>query len=328
MNGANELSRRSFMGKSAVGAAALAFSTPILKETAHASATKPKYPLRLSACGGLLGQRKEGIQIFQNAYEIGLDGVSPSFYRDPTNSESLRRRDTQIAYRDAALQYGIQINSLMAGGRIKSEPDSTVVLLDAIECARNLGARVILLALLYEGFPKTNEEYKRVIAVLKELALKAADEGVVFGLECSGSAIEQLRIIDGVNHPSVRIYYDFFNAMHFEYEPLKEIPILGDAICEFHVKNGQHYMWENIEGADNPEVPGKKYHNLDHPAIAREIEKLGYRGWLTLETSVLSGDRIADTKRNVDYVRRVYEIVAAQRSQCSGDRQNSKAGAS
>jgi len=116
--------------------------------------------------------------------------------------------------------------------------------------------------------------------------------------------------------------------MHFEYEPLKEIPILGDAICEFHVKNGQHYMWENIEGADNPEVPGKKYHNLNHPAIAREIEKLGYRGWLTLETSVLSGDRIADTKRNVDYVRRVYEIVAAQRSQCSGDRQNSKAGAS
>jgi sugar phosphate isomerase/epimerase len=308
MKHGKEFNRRNFMRQSAVGATTLAFSTPILQETAYASDTKSKYPLRLSACGGLLGQRKEGIQIFQNAYEIGLDGVSPSFYRDMTNPNSLRRKDTQIAYRDAALQYGIQINSIMAGGRIKSEPDSTVGLLDAIECARNLGARVILLALLYEGFPKTDEEYKRVIAVLKELALKAADEGVVFGLECSGSAEQQLRIIDGVNHSSVRIYYDFFNAMHFEYEPLKEIPILGDAICEFHVKNGQHYMSENIEGADNPEVPGKKYHDLNHPAIAREIEKLGYKGWLTLETSVLSGDRIADTKRNVEYIRKVYDI--------------------
>jgi sugar phosphate isomerase/epimerase len=96
--------------------------------------------------------------------------------------------------------------------------------------------------------------------------------------------------------------------MHFEYEPLKEIPILGDAICEFHVKNGEHYMWENIEGVDNPEVPGKKYHDLNHPAIAQEIKKLGYKGWLTLETSVLSDDRIADTKRNVEYIRRVYDI--------------------
>jgi len=184
--------------------------------------------------------------MFENAYKIGLDGVSPSFYRDLANPNSLRRKDTQIAYRNAALQYGIQINSIMAGGRIISEPDSTIGLLDAIVCARNLGARVVLLALLYEGFPKTDEEYKRVISVLKELASKAGDEGVVFGLECSGSAEEQLRIIDGVNHPSVRIYYDFFNAMHFEYEPLKEISILGDAICEFHVKNGQHYMIPDI----------------------------------------------------------------------------------
>ena len=51
-------------------------------------------------------------------------------------------------------------------------------LLDAIECARNLLARVIPLVLPYEDFPNSDEEYKRVIAVLKELALKAADEEV------------------------------------------------------------------------------------------------------------------------------------------------------
>jgi len=291
---------------SALGAAA--FAVAAAESDMAAGGRSEKYPLRLSACGGLLGQRQEGIKIFENAYRIGLNGVSPSFSRDLANPRSLRHRDVQLAYRDASLQYGVQINSIMAGGRIKSDPACVVALLDAVDCARNLGASVILLALLYEGFPKTDEEFKQVVSVLSELARKAGDEGVTFGLECSGSAQEQLRIIEEVNQPSIKIYYDFFNAMHFEYEPLREIPVLGKTICEFHVKNGQHFMWENIEGADNPEVPGKKYHDLNHPAIAQEIKKLGYRGWLTLETSVLTGDRIADTRKNVEYVRRVYDI--------------------
>ncbi len=308
MNNSEKINRRGFIKKSSVGAAGLAFSTQIVPDISYAQETKSKYPLRLSACGGLLGQRKDNAGILETAYKAGLDGVSPSFRSNLNDPNSLRRRDVQLAYRDAALQYGIQINSLMAGGRIVSESSPMVGLIDSVKCARNLGADVILLALLYSGFPSTDEEYKRVIDALKELAPVAGDEGVVFGLECSGSAEEQLRIIEGVNHPSVKIYYDFFNAMHFEHEPLREIPILGDAICEFHVKNGGYYMSDNIEGVDNPEEAGKKYHDLNHPEIAKAIKKIGYKGWLTLETSSPSGDRMADLKKNIEYIRRVYDI--------------------
>ena len=130
----------------------------------------------------------------------------------------------------------------------------------------------------------------------------------MFGLECSGSAEEQLRIIEGVNSPSVKIYYDFYNAMYFGYEPLKEIPILRDTICEFHVKNGKHFMSENIEGLDHPRIKGRKIKGFNHPAIAAEIKKIGYKGWMTLETSSPSGDRIADLIEDIRYVRRVYDI--------------------
>jgi len=302
-----KLNRRSFIKRTAVGAAGLPLFTQIGKEKINAREAKPKYPLRLSACCSSLRQRAK-LEAVESAYKVGLDGVSMRFIYDLNDPSSLRHRSVQIVFRDACLQYGIQINSLMVGALIKSEPNSIVWVLDSIKCARNLGANVILLALLRQGFPSTDEEYKRVIAVLKELAPKAGDEGIVLGLECSGSAAEQLRIIEGVKHPSVKIYYDFYNAMHFGYEPLKEIPILGNTICEFHVKNGSHLMREKIEGLDHPRIKGRKIEGFNHPAIAEEIKKIGYKGWLTLETSVITGDPIADTIDNVDYIKKVYDI--------------------
>ena len=67
-------------------------------------------------------------------------------------------------------------------------------------------------------------------------------------------------------------------------------------------------MDKNIEGEDNPAYPGRKYHDLNHPEIAKAIKKIGYKDWLTLETSVITGDPIADTIKNVDYIRKVYNI--------------------
>ncbi len=307
MTNPEKLDRRGFIKKSVLGTAGLAVSTQIRTDRTYVQETKSKYPLRLSACCSSLRQRAK-VEAVESAYKAGLDGVSVRFNYDLKDPASLRHRKVQLKYRDASLQYGIQINSLMVGARIKSEPNSIVWVMDSIKCARNLGAKVILLALLRSGFPSADEEYKRVIEVLKELAPKASEDGIVFGLECSGSAEEQLRIIEGVNHPSVKIYYDFFNAMHFGYEPLKEIPLLGDAICEVHVKNGRHFMSENIEGEDNPAYPGRKYNDLNHPAIAKEVKKIGYKEWLTLETSVITGDPIADTIKNVDYIRKTYNI--------------------
>jgi sugar phosphate isomerase/epimerase len=199
----------------------------------------------------------------------------------------------------------------MGGGSPNSNPRAVIYAVEAIKCARNLGANVVLLALLRRGFPATDEEYERVILALKEVAPYAAEDGIALGLECSGSADDQLRIIKGVDHPAVMIYYDVYNAMHFGFAPLQEIPKLGDTICEFHIKNGRNRMRVNIEGMDHPRISGAKIENFNHPALAAAIKATGYKGWLTLESPILSDEPLEDVRDNVAYVREVYQMPDA-----------------
>ena len=302
--------RRDFLKKSVAGAAGVAFLTQIDKGKSSTGDIKPQTPLLLSACCSSFGKATTKVEAVEAAYKSGLDGISMRFIYDLNNPDALRHKNVQIKFRDACMQYGVQINSLLVGGLVKSDPNAIVWVMDSILCARNLGAKVILLALLRNGFPATDEEYKRVIALFKELGPKAAEEGIVFGLECSGSVQDQLRIIEGVNHPSVKIYYDYFNAMHFGFDPLKEIPVLGNNVCEIHVKNGPKLMREDLKGTPRSgSSAGEKYPELNHPEIAKAIQKIGYKGWLTFETSSPSGDNIADMKDNVEYSRNVFNIL-------------------
>jgi L-ribulose-5-phosphate 3-epimerase len=309
MVSAKNLNRRGFLKKSVTGAAGAALLTRSEGFINYSVDEKPKYPLRLSACCSSFGEARTKLEAVEAAYKSGLDGISMRYLYDLNNPEALRHKNMQHAFREASLQYGVQINSLMVGGLIRADPASSVWVMDSIECARNLGAGVILLALLRNGFPGTDDEYKLLIGTLKELGHKAADEGITIGLECSGSAQEQMRIIDGVNLPSVKIYYDYFNAMHFGYEPLEEIPVIGEHICEYHVKNGPKLMREDLKGTPKGSSPGETYPELNHPKIAKEIQKTGYKGWLTFETSSPSKNHIADMQDNVAYSRKVFSIL-------------------
>ena len=178
--------------------------------------------------------------------------------------------------------------------------------MESIKCARNLGAKVILLPILGKGHLETEEEFGRLIAVLKQLAPHAGDEGIVLGLECWVNAEDQLRIVNEVAHSAVKIYYDPRNALAMGWEPLEEIPLLGNHICEVHVKNGRNLM--RVKEILKQSTRTGRTEGLDHPAIARELKKIDYKEWITLETSVVSGDPIADAIDNIAYVREVYNI--------------------
>jgi sugar phosphate isomerase/epimerase len=97
--------------------------------------------------------------------------------------------------------------------------------------------------------------------------------------------------------------------MNFGFEPLKEIPLLGDTICEFHIKNGRNRMRVNLEGRAHPNLPAKKIENFNHPALARAIMSIGFRGWLILESPIISDDPLEDVRDNLAYVREVYGIL-------------------
>ena len=49
---------------------------------------------------------------------------------------------------------------------------------------------------------------------------------------------------------------------------------------------------------------------LDWPRLAQEYVDIGYRGWYVLETDSPSNDLIADTRANIEYVRKTFKIPA------------------
>jgi len=59
----------------------------------------------------------------------------------------------------------------------------------------------------------------------------------------------------------------------------------------FHFKEGPNYLGE-----------GK----IDWKPVAAAIREIGYEGWIVLETSSPSKDRVADARRNAQFVRKLF----------------------
>lgn len=253
--------------------------------------------------------------VFSTAAQIGLDGVQLGISNTDQQTLKLRRPEVRREYIDAARRAGVAIVGAACQYRrpLKTEPAAAIVLNDWIEVTRALGARVILVP--FFGKPNivdvnVKEEFGRLVAVLRELGPRAEKAGVILGLENTMSAGDNRKILDAVSSPAVQVYYDIGNSTRNGYPIVEEIRALGkERICEFHIK-------------DNPALLGQG--QIDLPAVARAIRDIGYQDWLVLETSTPHHDLIADTRTNLEYVRRVFTRphAAARRQNVGAARQS------
>jgi len=234
--------------------------------------------------------------VFDLAAKIGLDGVQLGISGNDQQTLKLRRPEVQREYLATAQRAGVAIVGTACQFRrpLKTEPVAAIILHDWIEVTRNLGAKVILVP--FFGQPNivdvnVKEEFDRLVAVLKELAPRAEKQGVILGLENTLSAIDNRKILDAVQSPAVKVYYDIGNSTNNGHPVLEEIRSLGsELICEFHIKDGKNLLGQ-----------GK----IDVPGVAAAIRSINYKDWLVLETSSPT-DLVADTKTNLDYVRKVF----------------------
>ncbi len=292
-----EINRRDFIRASAIGAAGLT----ITKETKIKGAVKSgsgKLPIRIGMTDWNLQQRGK-LEAFKVAYEIGLDGIEISAgTRKVEDNLPNRAPERQELYRNAAYKYGLMIPSVCIGEigslPLNSEPKAAVWVIDVIEMARNLGAKNILIPVL--GKCNTEDDFRRIIDVLSELAPRAEDAGIYLSLEVHWSAEDHLRVFKAVNSPNVKAYYDPKNAVFTDIDPYRTIPMLEGHIGQVHIKNGKYLLKDT-----DPENP------LDLPRIAKLFKQVGYEGWIILETSS-PNDLIKDTRDNIEYVREVFDI--------------------
>lgn len=287
--------RREMLAGSAAVAAGLVMGGSLRRAVAEAK----QAGLRIGMCDWSMGCRAE-LTAFERAAKIGLDGVQVSMGdRDGKDNAKLRHPDLQKQYLAASKQHNVAICSVALGVLnqipLKSEPYMALWTLDTIETAKNLAAPNILLPFFGKGELHADDEteMRRVTQVLKELAPRAEKAGVILGLENTITAEANLKIIEAVGSKAVQVYYDAYNLMKEGQDPAREIRALGRRnICEIHFKEGNNYLGKTGQ--------------VDWPAVVAALRDIGYEGWITLETSNPSRDVVADTRKNMTYVRGLF----------------------
>ena len=261
-------------------------------------------PLRIGMTDWNLGKRGDVTKVAL-ARQIGLDGIQVSLTFPTDNSPHLREPKTQAEFKQAALENGIQICSLAIGSPGKARlplhtnPAAAILLVEAVDVARNLGTNNILLPILGDSHihMENQQEVDTFVAMMKEVARYAEKAGVVVALEDWISADDNLRLLDAIGSDFVGVYYDARNIKSRVHDPYGEPKKLGKRINQVHIKNGPKLMRETDI--------------LDWPRLAQEYYDIEYRGWYVLETDAPSKDLIADTRDNIEYVRKTFKMPAA-----------------
>ncbi len=145
------------------------------------------------------------------------------------------------------------------------------------------------------------EAYETLCKRLHEVGEMAAKRGLVIGVRTAMPAKFGIKMLKKVNSKGVKIYYNVQDACDNGWNIAKELKQLGkERIAQIHVSNT-----DSVTLRHDPEV------NL--PEIVTVLNKIGYRGWLTVERS-----RNAKDVRNVrgnygDNVAYIKEVLANTR---------------
>ncbi|MCC5931723.1 MAG: sugar phosphate isomerase/epimerase [Cyclobacteriaceae bacterium] len=256
----------------------------------------------------------------ERAREAHLEGIQVSVGTAPDRMP-LREMRVRKQYIELGRRHNIAFHSVAAGSilnriPLKTEPQSAVYVIDALEAAKALGADNILIAFFGNGdlrLQNPNGEFRdlkdgeyssyeldgraidRVVEVLQQIAPRAEDMGVALGLENTLTAKQNLEIIERIGSEMAKVYYDVGNSTRFGYNPPEEIRLLGTRhICEVHIKDPGTPLLGSSEGI------------VDMKACAEALKGIGYNKWYVLETSGRKDQFLEDTQSNVAFVKEVY----------------------
>ncbi len=294
------MSRRQFAKLTSMGAVAV--GTGWMTPSAHPSETnvaeqETRIPLKIghrAASMKMVGN----FDVFKMARQMpGLLGVE---LQVASGKPNLWDPDAVHRYKRQANRWGMMIPSVAGvwdrGVSIMQFPAAADNLTRAIRVAEVLGASVVLVAFFQKQAPDMRDEssYGPVVEVLRRAAPAAADAGVTLGLENSLSPSDNKKLLDSVDHPSVKVYYDPHNMARFGHaaEAIPGVRLLGkDRICQVHVKNGQRLL----------EEPGL----VDWRAALQALNEIGYEGWHVFESDHTNHAQVIEaTVKNIAFLRR------------------------
>jgi L-ribulose-5-phosphate 3-epimerase len=278
------LTRRTLLRRSA-GAAAFACTAAAFRPLL--AAPKSRW-FKIGVCDWSLGKRCDPSAL-DLAKQIGLDGVQVEF-GTAANNMHLRKPEVQKAYREASQRTGLEIASLalgeLNGVPLKSDPRAARWLADSIGVCKAMGLPIVMPAFFGAGNldMAQTQEIDHVVKVLKEIAPHAEKQGVAIALENYLSAEDNMKIIDRVGSPAVKVYYDVGNSTDKGRDVTKEIRQLGKLIVEFHAKDAGYMLGKG---------------RIDFKQVRKAMDAVEFSGWIQIEAAAPHGlipDYTADCK--------------------------------
>jgi len=248
---------------------------------------------KIGACEWNLG--KADPSSFDVAKKIGLDGVQINM-GSVGNDIHLRKPEVQKAYLAAAKRTGLGIGSIALGETnsvpLKSDPRAAQWLADSIDVCKAMGVPIVMPACFGNGDLDMGNsgEIDHLVKVLKDVCPKAEKAGITIGLESYLSAEDCTKIVDRVGSPAMKIYYDVGNSTDKGRDVLREIPLLGKLICEFHFKDGDFMLGHG---------------RIDFKKVRKAIDQIQYSGWIQIEAAAPHG-LFEDYAADYRYLRAIY----------------------
>ncbi len=300
------LNRRNFLAGSAISSAAL-----LLGCRGQLNANKTKKSQWLKALVVNDATEEFMVKIKAAGFD-GIEAVNPT----PVQAEEIRTTSEKT---------GLRVHSVMFGGASFNSPDFTSVnaalkkTIDSLAAAQILGADNILLVpggidtkprpepwdfrvkfdkttgyitsvtdtynnIYADDISEHNRSYDTFQAAILKLIPAAEKAGVVIAVENVWNnmfvdAEHMAYFIDSFKSPWIKAYFDIGN--HVKYSaPEHWIQTLGKRIVKCHVKdfklndNGQGGRFVNIRDG-----------SVNWPAVIKALDKIGYKGWMTIEGS-------------------------------------------
>ncbi|MGH8022514.1 MAG: sugar phosphate isomerase/epimerase family protein [Limisphaerales bacterium] len=282
------MNRREFF-KTAAAIAALASFSPggksLAEELAGApaagkvkarAASRERY--RIGVSDWMILKRQK-LGAFPLASEIGANGVEVdmgSLGNRPSFDNHLADPETRRQFLDTARQLDLEICSLaMSAFFAQSLVERPIGLVE--DCIKTMTAMNVKVAFLPLGvrcdLVKHPELRPAVVSRLKEAAAQAQAAGVVIGIETALDAAGEIKLLEDVGSPAIRIYFNFANAIKNGRDLTAELRALGrERICQIHCTDRDGVWLQN-----DPKI--------NMPAVKRTLDDMGWRGWLVMERS-------------------------------------------
>lgn len=240
------------------------------------------------------------------AKEIGADGIEVDMGglgNRPTFDNQLLNDSVRQLFLNKANELHLEIFSLaMTGYYAQSFCGRAEYRQSIADCIRTMQLMNVKTAFLPLGIQcdlkKDPTLRDSIVARLKIAGKMAADAGVVIAIETALSAAEEVQLLNEINSPAIKIYFNFSNPLKEGRNLLSELKTLGkDRIAMIHASNKDGVWLQN-----DPQI--------DLKAVKQTLDKMKWSGWLVIERSrdaTKPRDVKANYSANTAYLKLVFQ---------------------